>query len=271
MKRTFLVASALLLGACGSGDTTDGIEVGVAATHHTHDAALTAKHSTPHYKSFRRADGMRIDLQRGLLSLSPVALEPCGVDVAALARKALDAVVPAAQAHGGATHAGGIVDVIAPDLSTVVDLGALPAQPGDYCGLVVELLPAPRGTQIGTHDGVLDLSGQSVVVAPCYYPNTVGVAELPQERSDDNAALFEHDCIDAAYAGPALRSTLAFDRPVHLDGAHRQLAVTLGVVYDRWFEGVAMDRLADDADEQARLAQQVLGALRIAALAAHAD
>lgn len=271
MKRTLLLGAALALSACGSGDSRDGIEAEVIAVHHTHDADTTAKHSTSNYKTFRREDGMRIDLQRGLLSLSPVALEPCGVDLAALGRRALDAVLPAAAyAHGGETHAGGIVDVVEPDLLTVVDLGALPALPGDYCGLVVELLPAPAGAQIETHDGALDIGGRSAIVAPCYYPNTVGVAELPAERTDDNAALFEHQCIHAAYAGVALRRTLSFAEPLHLDGAHRHLELTLAAVYDRWFESVAMNRLATDSEEQARFAQQVLDTLQIHEAGTHA-
>lgn len=273
MKRTLLLGAALALSACGSGDTRDGIEADVVAVHHVHDvdADASAKHSTSHYKTFRREDGMRIDLQRGLLGISPVALEPCTADMAALGAAVADLLLPAAHAHGGETHAGGIVDVVEPDLLTVVDLGALPAEPGDYCGVVVELLPAPAGAQIETHDGALDIAGQSVIVAPCYYPNTVGVAELPAERTDDNAALFEHQCIQAAYAGAALRKTLTFGTPVRLDGEHRHLEVTLGIVYDRWFEGVAMDGLASDAVEQARLAQQVMDALQIHEAEAHAD
>lgn len=271
MKRTLLLGAALALSACGSGDSRDGIEAEVLAVHHTHAADATAKHSTSHYKTFRREDGMRIDLQRGLLSISPVALEPCAADVAALGNALVDFLLPAAHAHGGKVHAGGLVDVIEPDLSTVVDLGALPAQPGDYCGLVVELLPAPAGTQIENHEAALDIGGQSVSVAPCYYPNTVGVAELPAERTDDNAALFEHQCIQAAYAGAPLRRTKAFGEPIRLDGTHRHLEVTLAAVYDRWFEDIAMERLADDAEEQARFAQQVLETLVIHAAESHAD
>ncbi|SFF59755.1 hypothetical protein SAMN04488120_11142 [Fontimonas thermophila] len=280
MKRLFLFGSALLLSACGSGDSRDGIHAEVSALHHTHDAAMTTahtanyapKHSTSNYKTFRREDGMRIDLQRGLLGISPVALEPCGIHAAALVRKIADALLPAAHAHGGETHdTGDFIDVLEPDLNTIVDLGSLPAEPGEYCGLVVELLPAPAGTQIGTDDGPLDIGGQSIVVSPCYYPNTVGVPELPAERTADNAPLFAHECIDAAYGGPALRTTLAFETPVTLNGEHRHLEVTVGVIYDRWFEGIAMDRLASDTAEQGRFAQQVLASLHVHAVGDHAD
>jgi hypothetical protein len=259
---------ALALAACGSGSTSDGIEAQIGAVAHRHDGgaahSASAKHSTSNYKTFRREDGMRIDLQRGLLSPSAVALEPCGPSIARLGRQLLDFVLPAAQAHGGHVgEAAGVVDVVgAPDL-TRFELGMLSAAPGDYCGLVVELLPVPIETEDhGVHSKSTE-PDRALFVSPCYYPNTVGVAELPQQLDETNAALFAHSCIEAGYSGPVLRKTLAFTQSVRLDGSSRSFEVMVGTTYDRWFEGIAMDRLADDPDEQARLMQQVLQTLQL--------
>jgi uncharacterized repeat protein (TIGR04052 family) len=261
-------ALALGLAACASGSEEEGIEASLKAqplsAAHTHDDAAKAANSPKHgdeeetIASFRRSDGMRIDLQLGLVNLVPVGFQACVSRTAALGQSLLQAVNPVgvAQAHGGDEGEApeGAVSVVGEDSTS---LGTLKATPGTYCGLIVELQPG--GTNTAKHGGALDTSmvGASVNVAPCYYETTVGVSDAEAE------AATAHHCIQAKFTGEARRVTLPFPQPVTLDGSHRELALTVVVRYQEWFEGVDFTTLAGSAAQQAKLADNVAASLQV--------
>lgn len=264
MLRAALVAalSCAVLAACsGNGEREVGIEASLRATpmgSHTasHDGG-GAGHAD--YRQFRRADGMRIDLQLGLVNLVPIALEACPTASAGVGRVlAMLNPMGAAVAHAG--HGGsppaGAVNAVA-EGEGVVDLGALIAGPGSYCGLRVALQPGSAAAP--KHGGELDtsLDGVAINVAPCYYPDTVGV---PDTELDSISA---HSCVQAKAAAQPRRITLPFSAPVTLDAEHRQLDLTVVLRYEEWFDGIDMTQLADAAAEQARLVDNILAAMHV--------
>ncbi len=236
------LASAALLGACGGGGSSSpGIAVevmarAVATPQHDHGQTQTAG-----TRSFRRDDGMRIDLQTGLIKLVPVELQRCDTHTAWLQRLS---PLSGAVAHGGGVLEGGqgtqsVLD--APD--TTVELGHLNAQPGRYCALVVEL-------QAGA-----DEASALVDVAPCYYPDTVAL-------TDDAAAAAErHSCIEVQPDGTGQRLSLPLSAPVQLDANQTDAEITVGIRYERWFDGIDMASLAQSDGEQARLVDNVAASL----------
>ena len=255
----------LLLGACDStGSRSDGIEVAIKAlpigAAHDHDDGhharqATAKHSSDSYVTFRRGDGMKIDLQLGLVNLVPVELQRCD-SLAARLRRGLAPLSPLASAYAHAGHDGE-----APEAAISVvegqetSLGTLIAGAGRYCGLVVELRP---GTAAAKHGGGLDttLDGVAVNVAPCYYPTTVGMSD------EEAAAVTAHSCIQAKAQRATRRLTLPFADAVVLDAANMDLNVTVATHYEEWFEDIDFAALKDDAAQQARLADNVVASLQ---------
>ena len=116
---TLLLGAGLVAACSDTGSRSDGISVTLKAqpvgTPHAHDDSH-AKHSNPDYVTFRRSDGVKVDLQLGLLNLVPVELQRCEATVAQRLQPLLDALNPvgAAQAHAG--HGGeapeGAVNVV---------------------------------------------------------------------------------------------------------------------------------------------------------------
>ncbi|HEY1076739.1 MAG TPA: MbnP family copper-binding protein [Fontimonas sp.] len=262
LRASLLALAALGLAACSDdGSRQQGIEVSLTATPvgtaHAHDDEA-AKHSEESYVTFRRADGTRIDLQLGLLNLVPVELVACEATVSARLLDLGARLNPIATAQAHAGHEGeapeGFVSVVGGDAS---DLGSLVAMPGEYCALVVELQPG--GVEAGKHGDSLDtsMSGAAVNVAPCYYPGTVGLSDA------DALAATAHSCIQAKYSGEARRVTLNFAKPLTLDGSHRQASLDLVVRYEDWFEGVDFTKLASDAAQQAKVADNVAASLHV--------
>ncbi|MES0874862.1 hypothetical protein ABSH63_12730 [Sinimarinibacterium sp. HSW-8] len=254
-----------LLGACDrTGSRADGIEVAIEAlpvgTAHEHDEGhhteqATAKHSSDRYVTFRRGDGMKIDLQLGLVNLVPVELQPCDSLTMRLHR-GLEWLSPLSSAHAHADHdsaaSAGPIDVVAGHAQT---LGTLAARPGRYCALVAELRP---GTRAAKHGGGLDttLDGAAIGVAPCYYPTTVGMSD------EEAAAVTAHSCIQAKAQDTTRRLTLPFPAGVVLDAANTDLTVTVAIHYEAWFEDIDFATLEHDAAQQARLADNVVAALQ---------
>lgn len=244
------LATVATLGAC-SGSSREGIETTIIAK-----GLGSAGADTTESVSFRRSDGLRIDLELGLVNLVPIELQSCSTPVALL-RTLGEQLNPlaAAYAHGGETGT-----TVAGPLSVTegvnADLGSLIARPGQYCGLVVELQPA--GDSIAKH-GEIDetLTGASLNVAPCYYAGTVGVSDA------EAAAASAHSCTQAKYTGAAKRFTLAFPEPVTLDGDHRALALTIAARYEEWFDGIDLPTLATDAAQQETLAANVIRSLQV--------
>lgn len=251
-----VAASALMLQACSDGTSEPGIEAHIKA-----EPMSAGAHADGPTISFRRSDGMRIDLQLGLVNLVPVELAPCA-NTAARLKTLTDALNPigTATAHGdsGGEAPAGAIDAAAA-AGTEFDLGSLLARPGTYCGLVVELQPGTDSGHDAKHGGTLDtsLDGVAVNVAPCYYPGTVGLSD------QDAAAVTAHACIQAKAAPLAKTVTLPFAAPVTLDGRHRMLTLSVAARYEEWFDGIDMTRLATDSTEQDRLAGNIAAALHV--------
>lgn len=253
--RTVLAcASASSLLACQGGSQDDGLTVSFAA-----QAAGTPQVQNPAAPDdatvFRRADGLKIDLERGLVVIAPLRLEACP-SVALTAARVLAALNPigTAHAHGGdgATPAGS-VSVLGADPVLAV-LGDLGVEPGRYCGVTVQIRPG--AVDPATAGQPTDMAGTLVNVAPCYYPSTIGVGA-------DTAAAAEADrsCTEARITGGARTVTLDLPTPVVVDATARTAAVSIRVRHETWFENIDMARLAADAAQQATLLDNVAASL----------
>jgi len=219
------VALALLAGCGQTGSREEGIVAAIDAVNEK--AGARAKHEAdPTTQSFNRADGRRIDLQKGFVNLVPFELEPCGV---ALQLNPLDWLLPAAQAHAGEEHEGSgadgaIVDVSLAD-GTRWELGEVSPPAGRYCGLRVALVPVVAAT--AAPDAV-DMSGSGLYLASCYY-------------YDSPADASSHYCFKLRLAGGSDDAVLVFAEPLVFDRGRKQARITVRLQYDRWFDGLALD------------------------------
>lgn len=254
-------AAALTLAACGggggSGSSESGIEISLKATtqgtpHHDHGEG-DGHASTV----FRRADGMKIELELGLLNLVPIELQACDSLAAATLLRALNPLGTAV-AHAG--HSGeppeGFVSVLAAD-GGETSLGTLSAMPGRYCGLVVELQPG--GGVSAKHGGELDTDMTDTVlnVAPCYYDGTQGLSDAQA------LAASAHSCMQVKVQTAARRVSLPFATPVTLDGGNKTLALSVVTRYEEWFDGVDFATLAGNTVEQDRLLDNIAASLYV--------
>jgi hypothetical protein len=261
IRHLSLAIAATSLAAC-SGSSREGIEAHVSAVAESSVAAAKVRTKEGHtIKSFRRADGLRIDLQLGLFNLAPIALEPCDGNVA----RWLERLNPigTAVAHGaGEELPASLVDVMDEE-GTVFELGAVAAEPGTYCGLVVEIQPGEAVE--AKHGGALDesMAGALVNVAPCYYPGTEGLSD------EAAAAATAHHCVQAKVLGEERALTLPLATPVTLDADRRNVALTVAARYETWFDDLDMDLLATDAAQQVKLGDNVAAAMHV--IAADAD
>ncbi len=268
---SLLLSLGLMAGCSSSGTSEEGLTAQITALPlgkaHPHEddahahalGEAIAKHSAPTYHRFRRADGMKIDLQLGLLNLVPVALQPCETTVSQRLGEWLAPFSPLGTAIAHAGHAGeapeGAFDVLGIDGT---GLGSLPVMPGAYCGVVLELRPVAVAT--AKHGGELDtsLDGFAASVSPCYYDTTVGLSDADAE------AVTEHSCLNPpAKLGTQVRSfTVPFAEPVLLDAQHRTLDLRLMVRYEEWFDGVDLPTLASSSAEQNRVLDNIEGSLQ---------
>lgn len=275
-KALVMAGLSLALSGCGSeGLIVEGITAQVAAVHYQarEQAALTAKHSEAPTKTLHRSDGMRIDLQGGLLALRAIGLQSCHGSALALGGRMLDWLIPAAHAHGAAGDGLlSILDVVEPADGETTGLGEIPVAPGDYCGIELELasltaLPPEQGDHHAADEDSGEVSarqalvGHAVLVRPCYYPYTAGEPATPLP-ADSGDLLNVHECVEARHAGPARRFVVNFVDAVSV--AHqRALSLDMGVAYDRWFDDIAMDQLASDPREMDRLLDNVVAAISV--------
>ena len=242
---------SLGLSACSSGEREEGITVELSAvplsTAHHHDDATEVKHSGEEYATFRRSDGMRIDLEEGLLNLVPLELVECQTITAQLQRwMAALSPISAAYAHGdGGGEAPEAVASVVEGEAT--DLGTLTAAPGQYCGVVLALQPGSSG----------DLEAAIAHAGPCYYPGT-------QSLSDEQAeAAGAHECIEVTVPAPTRQIRLNFTSPVTLDSDHRHLALTIAMRYEEWFDGLDMSILANDSTQQSAFIDNVAASMQV--------
>lgn len=267
IRNAFLAAlAAALLSACGSeGSSREGIEITVkalaqGAPHHHHDAedpadaASKAEHGE--IKSFRRSDGVRIDLQLGLINLAPVELQACP----SLARL-IDRLNPIGSAYAHSGDGGAVpegpVNLIEED-GTAFGLGEFKAGPGTYCGIVLEI-QSGAATAAPKHGGELDtdMTDTLVNVSPCVYAGTEGLSDA------DAAAATSHHCFQTKLKGEERRISLPFSAPVILDRDHLTLDLTLVVRYEEWFENLDLTLFETDPAEQDKLLDNVAASLHV--------
>ena len=271
--RQFIIAltslTLLSLTACGDGSSEAGIRVNAQTTYMTSDtpsgdpdAVTDPAQQDSARKAIYRDDNMYIQLQLGLVNLRAGKLIPCESVIAKAMAGLLNFIAPAAYAHSAHIPSGpaGVIDVLKPDL-LVWDLGQQAAQKGRYCGIRFGLLKAPG--QSGDHhtaesnaeeaeeESGFDMAGKSVVVAPCYYAETAGTTRTELDGETP------HKCIEVTLHGDASGEVL-FAEPLVLNENRRDANLMLATHYDRWFDGLDMTILADDHDEQAKMAGNIV-------------
>ena len=275
MKWILLGLSALLLSACGgsggsssSGSSEAGISTAASASHFSSEADMTSNapdasrepaEEAGQAKSFYRSDNMYIEQQLGLASLQVVELVSCDLASARPLRDlmlaALNLLVPAAHAHAAHIPSGpaGVIDVQKPDFG-IWHLGLLGATDQDYCGVRIRLSPV---TQAPASEDEADLRGKSVLVGPCYYPDT---ANSPRSAADSS---FPHACIEAAYAGPPISRVVSLERVLRFSRSSKHAELLFEILYDRWLDDIDMTQLATSEVEQRQLAQNVLDSISV--------
>lgn len=253
-----LVTLALMLlaacGGSGSGSSEPGIEAGFSATN-SKSARNNSMASTEEGQTFYTAQGKRIDLENGFVSLAPVGLVACSSTVATVGRWLGNFLVPQAIAHGSTIEApAGVMDVAEAD-GTVLDLGEIPASPGNYCAIELELVRLPVDAPGGDQDGL-------VYVAPCYYPDSGTIPHVPGAVVQPDEV--NHACYQIPVPGSATILRLQLPSPLALDGARRQAAITVMVEYDTWFDGVDVPSLASgDVTERLKLINNIAASMRV--------
>ena len=272
----FATLLALGLTGCGDGSSEEGIRVSSQTTYMTADtpngdpdAATDPALEPSTIKPIYRDDNMFIEMQLGLVNLRVVELLPCSSLAAKAASGLLNFIFPAAQAHAAHIPSGptGVIDVLKPDL-LVWDLGEQVASSGDYCGLKLEIAPvvahhtaaSTEGEAEASEEGI-DMAGKAVLVSPCYYPDTASTPRTPLDGETS------HSCIEAAYTGEAISAVINFSETLKLNNERRSANLMLATHYDQWFNDLDMTILADDQDEQKKLAENILASFYVYALA----
>jgi hypothetical protein len=233
MTQNITIASLLALisltglSACGQEQQTAGLDVQMRATNLGSAMAKTvsSKHEAdPTTQTFLRAEGQRIDLQRGFLNLLPLALEPCA---ASAVFSPADLLGSTAWAHGDEHGADATIIDISQPQGTQWPLGSLAPEPGRYCGLRVRLVPVRSPDAAPDH---VDMSGQALHVAPCYF----------QDSAEDPAST-AHYCFRIGLGGTVQEVVLPLEEPLALDGSEPRTAELLVEIrYEGWFDGLPL-------------------------------
>ncbi|WP_348675919.1 hypothetical protein [uncultured Abyssibacter sp.] len=235
MKRC-LILLALLLGACGGGESSVGTQVHWLLQTTPLDTAPTPAGD----KTFDNTEGVPVTLSQAYLVLSSVEITDDCASPSFVLRMLLDGLIGTAQAHTqssdtrlGEPH---VIDLTGDDADSTL-LGTLSPPVASYCGGRWQIAAADDDA-IGLPDD-LDMVGYSLRLRGTYgdtdaaFELDVSLAPLPIERQ--------------------------FSGVLSLDSDHREASVTLSLHYDRWFDGVDMTALAQ-GDANAR--DQVLANLR---------
>lgn len=256
---TGVLLLALLASGCGgsgSGSSEPGIEAAFSMTN-AKSSRNQAAPSVAQGQTFYTAEGKRIDLENGFISVSVVGLNRCSSAMADMIKAVGGFLVSGALAHGNVVEAPeGVIDVGQTDGSRF-DLGVLPATPGNYCGveLELELLPLPHAAPGGDQ-------GALVYVSPCYYPDSGTIPDVPGVPTQPDEV--NHSCyqIPVSAAAPVMR--LSFATPLGLDSGNRNAKVTVTVEYDTWFDGVDVPALSTgDAQARQTLVDNIASSLRL--------
>ena len=264
-----LASGALLLSAClDSGSSETGSRVQVTAISESQSAASKSEsgESTEHteIRSFRRSDGMRIDLQVGLANVVPVELVPC-TSIASLLQDAAGAIVASvignAWAHAGENHEDdveiGYVNAL--NVHEPVLIGVLSPAAGNYCGIKLAL---DNGAAASKHGGEVDrtLHNVAVNVAPCYFHNTASLTDEEFAAGDYDTS---HSCIQSKIASDLANLTLSFEQPLKISSEQKEWRLELAVDYEEWFDGITMGDLESVSSEQQKLLNNIRQSVRL--------
>lgn len=251
----------LALAACdsSSGSIHEGAEArfAVTAVGAAHAGDEHSKHSSS-YITFRTLDGVRIDLQLGLVNLVPVEVKAC-TSVASMLKGLGQRLVSSAWAHAGSHDEAEPTDVLDALSGHEKYIGALPLEVGDYCGVVLALEPVLASASKHADSG-LELSGHAVNVYPCYFHNT---AQLSDEEYAAGGYDTAHSCVQfqAGHASSTLE--LDFAEPVSISAERHHLNIELAAHFETWFDGVVMDDVPTVEAEQAKMLANIRNSIHI--------
>ena len=266
LRTLFLGLIGLSLGACDStsGSIHEGAQArfsvtAVGANSDEHSSAESDQHSkhSSSYVTFRNAEGVRIDLQVGQVNLVPVELKPC-VTLASWFESIGQGLIGSAWAHSGAhedDEPTAVLDALSDEAKFI---GSLALEVGDYCGIMLAVEPISAAS--GASDNGSELTGHAVDVYPCYFHNT---AHLSDEEYAAGGYDTSHSCVQFQ-AGSALSTLeLDFSQAVTISAERHHLDIGLAAHVDTWFDGVAMDDVASDAGEQAKMLSNIRNSIYI--------
>jgi len=223
-----LSLSVTIIVACGgSGSSSPGITVPVTVTlqAQTPDTSPAAGS----IKSFTTAEGVRVDVQEGFLTVwSLELLQACDSSFfTRLPARLFEAVFPSAHAHADDSPTViGTTRVLLLDQADgqLNAWGSFSPPPGDYCGLLLLLFPADEDAEdlpatpplVGT---TLYVAGQYTLPGAAPVAFTVNLPTRLRERG------------------------LTFPALLVLDAEQRAVTKTLSIAYDTWFDGIDFTQL----------------------------
>ncbi len=233
----------------------------VGAAHDAHHDEVggdtQSKHSSS-YITFRNAEGVRIDLQLGLVNLVPVEVKAC-TSVASVLKSVGQGLIGAAWAHAGEHEEDEATDVLDALTDSAKYIGALPLEVGRYCAVVLALDPLAAGVSKHADSG-LELSGHSVNVYPCYFHNT---AQLSDEEYAAGGYDTSHSCVQFQVGHESSTLELEFDAPITVSAERHHLTVELAAHFETWFDGIVMDDVSSVESEQAKLLANIRNSIHV--------
>ena len=248
----------LTLGACDStsGSIHEGAQARFSVTAVGASSDEHSKHSSS-YVTFRSAEGVRIDLQVGQVNLVPVEIKRC-TSLTTMLESIGQGLIGAAWAHSGAhedDEPTALLDALSDEANFI---GSLALEVGDYCGIVLAVEPV--AAQSAASNDSTELAGHGVNVYPCYFHNT---AHLSDEEYAAGGYDTSHSCVQFQAGSDVTTMELDFNQVVSISAERHHLEIGLAAHIDTWFDGVAMDDVASDEDEQARMLSNIRNSIYI--------
>lgn len=235
-----------LLGLAACQSEKAGTTVLIAALHHATPDALgnIPDHHDPESRVFTNDQGYQVVLRQGYFVLTAVEIirAPAATVPAAFSGFST-LLLPAAVAHtmGSPTRLGApnVIDLLGADL-TARDLGHIEPPPGTYDKLRITWGPAEVDagflpTDFDMVDHALQLAGRAIK----------GTDTLDFVVSDAGIDSVEVDFSTAAAHAPS--PWLGVDGARLVLGSGEQATVGVGMIYDKWFNGVDFKTMSTEA------------------------
>jgi len=225
-----------LLTACGGGSggsTTTGITANFNATHYQTAATGERLALSGNSRTFTNSEGVQITLTQAYLTIWSVRLdsECSDISFSAWLEAFGNVLLPTAQAHTDTTPTQlgvpNVLSLLNPDLAEI-PLGNVTPPPDQYCGLTVELLKADDDA-VGLPEEI-DMVNRLLYLEGSYL-----------SPGSNTAVPFILDTGKAAVPRKVLLSA-----PLSLSADNRTANLTLGIEYDRWFNGIDFNDLQSE-------------------------